>query len=266
MILQYKKYGTQLFFMYDSLLNTIIAELSETLISSPQAIYYVGYLRACREACDFNNTMQWRRGGFYRARLGLESASQRILDIIGKEINPPLMKGTLAGLAYAGIKTTGYFIIGHPGETEDDFQMTLDFIEDCKNDFWEVECNPFNYYYSGQRSADQWASKRRLLYPEEATDWLICQTWTLDIEPRREEVYRRMNRFVQHCDKLGIPNPYSIQDIYQADERWKKLHKHAVPTIAELRDTDNYVDECKQLKEIAVAQSSFRRDEGDFVL
>ena len=143
--------------------------------------------------------------------------------------------------------------------------MTLDLISELKNNIWEAECNPFNYFYTGQQNADQWAEHRLLLYPEGATDLLISQTWTLDTQPSREEVYRRVNRFVQHCKRLGIPNPYSLQDIYQADERWKRLHKNAVPSLAHLRDLDMVIDESRRIKELIFAQKA-KHDEGDFIL
>jgi radical SAM superfamily enzyme YgiQ (UPF0313 family) len=265
MTAQYEKYGNQLFFMYDALLNTFIDDLSKGIIESGKPLYFVGYLKAGKASCDPVKALLWRRGGFYRARLGVESASQRMLDIIKKKITPQDIRETIINLAYAGIKTTAYWIIGHPEETEEDFQQTLDMIEELKNDLWEVECNPFNYFYSGQQSENEWAQKRMLLYPEYAADWLIAQTWTLDIYPRREEVYQRMNRFVQHCDRLGIPNPYSIQDIYKADERWKRLHKNAVPSIAEIRDPEIDIDERGDLKELIFAQKTRKVDDGDFV-
>ena len=256
----YNKTGSQLFFCYDALLNSHIDQLSEELINSELSVYYVGYLRVCDEACDIKNTIKWRRGGFYRARLGVESGSQHVLDLMDKRITVKQIKGTIRNLAKAGIKTTVYIVIGHPEETEEDFQASLDLIEELRNDIWEAECNPFNYYYSNQNSSDNWASKRQLVYPEFATDMLIAQTWTLDVDPLRKEVYDRMGRFVRHCDKLGIPNPYSINDIYKADERWKKLQKNAVPSIIELKDPNNYIDECKYVKELVSTQGSMKED------
>jgi radical SAM superfamily enzyme YgiQ (UPF0313 family) len=265
MKLLYKKYGNQLFFLYDALLNPFITDLACEFIKSDTSLYYVGYLKACDAGCDINNTMLWRRGGFYRARLGVESGSQRVLNLMNKGITVEQIKRNISSLAYAGIKTTAYWLIGYPGETEEDFRMTLDIVEELKNDIWESECNPFNYFYSGQQREDEWSAKRVSLYRGSATDRLITQTWTLDIEPQREEVYRRVSRFVQHCDKLGIPNPYSIREIYEADERWKKLHKNAVPSIAEIRDNNYYVDECKKLDDVQFAQSHMEEG-GDFDL
>ncbi|MCP4148239.1 MAG: radical SAM protein, partial [bacterium] len=129
----YEKYQHRLFNMTDSLLNQLITDLAEEFIKSGLPIYWDGYLRAGKPVCDIGNTLHWRRGGFYRAQMGIESGSQRILDLMGKRITPELSKASLEALAYAGIKTTTFFVIGHPGETEEDFQKTLDFVEEYKD-------------------------------------------------------------------------------------------------------------------------------------
>jgi hypothetical protein len=89
---------------------------------------------------------------------------------------------------------------------------------------------------------------------------LITQTWILDCEPSREDAYQRMNRFVQHCNQLGIPNPYSMIEFYQADERWKKLHKNAVPSVVEFENKDTYIDENKTIKKIVTAPKKLNQD------
>jgi radical SAM superfamily enzyme YgiQ (UPF0313 family) len=263
MLALYKKYGIQLFFMTDSLLNTVATGMSEKFLAQDTALYWDGYLRVEPITCETKNTMLWRRGGFYRARIGVESGSQKVLDLMSKKITIDQTKATISSLAYAGIKTTAYIVIGHPGETEEDFQATLDMVEELQNDIWEVECNPFIFSYTGQSHSNEWEEKRRLLYNEEARKMLLIQSWTLDTHPSRKETYDRVCRFVQHCDNLGIPNPYSIRDIYEADRRWKKLHKNAVPALVELTDFNNYVDECKQVKEISLLRNTIQED-GDF--
>ncbi|MCU0287953.1 MAG: B12-binding domain-containing radical SAM protein [Acidobacteria bacterium] len=261
------KYKEQLFLMSDSLLNPIITDLANEFINSDLAIYWDGYLRADKPVCDTNNTMVWRRGGFYRARLGLESGSERILNAMGKKITPQQLKTAVSSLAYAGIKTTTYWVIGYPRETEEDFQQTLNLIEELKDDIYEADCNPFIYYLSGQVNSKDWNSQGKsiLLYPENAREMLIIQTWILDGLPTREETFRRLNRFVEHCRDIGIPNPYSMTEIYEADERWKKLHKNAVPSLVEfLANKDSgqpFINECKHIKEIVMAEK-VKMDEG----
>jgi radical SAM superfamily enzyme YgiQ (UPF0313 family) len=120
----YERYSYQLFLLTDSTLNPIAAELSKEISKSGVSIYWDGFLRADRHVCNPENTLSWRQGGFYRAMLGLESGSQRVLDLMAKRITVQQSEAALASLAYAGIKTTTFWLFGYPGETEQDFRMT----------------------------------------------------------------------------------------------------------------------------------------------
>ncbi|UCH98244.1 MAG: radical SAM protein [Candidatus Aminicenantes bacterium] len=253
----YQQHQNQLFLMCDSLLNPVISELAEVFIQSGFSIYWDGYLRADKPVCDPKNTLHWRRGGFYRARLGLESGSQSLLESMGKRIMPDQIKEAVTSLAHAGIKTTTYWVIGYPGETEKDFQQTLDLIEELKDDIYEADCNAFSYFLTGQVNSEEWArnNKSHLLYPEEFTDMLLLQTWILQGEPSREETNQRMNLFSEHCKKLGIPNPYTLQEIYKADERWKSLHRNAVPSMVDFQQGKKYIDENKHIKEVVLGKN-----------
>jgi len=259
----HKTYGAQLFFMNDSLLNFVATGIAEEFIKSDLALYWDGYMIVDKSVCDFENTMLWRRGGMYRIRLGVESGSQHVLDLINKKITPQQTKEALSNLANAGIKTTTYWVIGHPGETEKDFLQTLELLEETKNNIYEAECNPFTFGYSGQGKTHRWKDKRVLLYPEKAKDMLIIQSWNKKGLPSREETYKRMNRFVQHCKTLGIPNPYSLNEIYQADNRWKKLHENAVPSLVDFKTRESYIDECKRLRKKSFLKPTLQ-DDGDF--
>jgi radical SAM superfamily enzyme YgiQ (UPF0313 family) len=128
MIIMYRKYGHQLFFMTDSLINPVVTDLANEFIKSGVSLYYDAYFKVDEPSGDIRNTILWRRGGLYRVRLGTESGSQRILDAMDKRITVDQIKATVSALAYAGIKTTTYWVIGHPGETEADFQQTLDLV------------------------------------------------------------------------------------------------------------------------------------------
>ncbi len=265
-----EQYKCQLFLMADSLLNPVVKDLSQAIIDKGLSIYWDGYLRADKFAADPEVTFQWRRGGFYRARLGLESGSPRILEAMEKKITPQLIKDALSGLASAGIKTTTYWVIGHPGETEEDFQMTLDLIAQMKDDIYEADCNPFMYYPSGQVSSAEWSghNKAKLLYSEDTRPLLMLQDWTLDTYPSREEAYRRVYRFTEFCKKLGVPNPYSLRDINAADERWKRLHHNAAPSLKDFLEAKNSgvisINENLTLKKIVQGKSMAEDLEGDW--
>jgi len=249
-------YGKKVFLLMDSLVNPIIDDISEALLKVDKIFYWDAYLRIGKEVCSIENTLKWRRAGFLRARIGTESGSQRILDLMDKRINLDEIRQALASLAYAGIKTTTFWIIGYPGETEDDFQMTLDFVEELKDDIYEAEFNPFTYFYAGQVDFDKWVSKSKLLYPASARDMLMSQTWIVDTEPSREVTFDRLNRFVRHCTKLEIPNPYSLNEIYHADERWKKLHPNGAPPLVDLTEKGVDTDECRYVEKLLTVRNT----------
>ena len=260
----YQKHSNQLFLMTDSTLNPIITDLSNAFIESRVAIYWDGFLRADPHVCNPENTLLWRRGGFYRAKLGMESGSQRVLQLMNKRITIEQSRKALAALAYAGIKTTTFWLFGFPGETEEDFLQTLKFIEENQDNIYEADCNAFNYYLTGQANSDEWLknNKRVRLYPEWAREMLITETWILDAEPSREVAYSRLNRFVRHCTQLGIPNPYSLKELHKADQRWKELHKNAVPLLVELKNSNIYIDERRNVKEFITANQTVLENEG----
>ena len=259
----YNKYGSQVFLMSDSLLNPVITDLANELIKTDVSIYLDGYLRIDNHVCDVEKVLLWRRGGFYRARLGVESGSQHVLELMNKKITLKQIRSAVYTLASMGIKTTTMWIVGHPGETEEDFRCTLELIEELKDDIYEAEANVFWYYLNGQVKSNEWSKKSYILFPGKARDMLIIPTRDLDCEPGREEKYRRMCRFVEHCKKLGIPNPYSLNDIYNADKRWRTLHENAVPSLVEFRRGEVYTNENKQIRRLSQL-SSVPELNGDF--
>ena len=70
-----------------------------------------------------------RYSGCVQLRYGLESASQKVLDSMQKNMKIRDAETVIADTAAAGIMVFLYTLIGFPTETETDFQMTLDFIE-----------------------------------------------------------------------------------------------------------------------------------------
>jgi radical SAM superfamily enzyme YgiQ (UPF0313 family) len=259
-------YDKRIFLMCDSLLNPVITGLAEECINTDASVYWGGYLRVSNEVCDTQNTLLWRRGGFYRARLGVESGSPRVLTAMGKKIQIQQVKSAISSLAYAGIKTTAMFVIGYPGEKEEDFQMTLDLIEALKDDIYEADCNPFWYFLSGQVNSEEWINKYKVisLYPEKFRKMFTVQTWILDCAPSREETYQRVNRFIEHGRKLRIPNPYTLKDTQEADERWKKLHQNAVPSLIEINSGIVDRNECKRVEAIYAARDEILQDDGNW--
>jgi hypothetical protein len=141
--------------------------------------------------------------------------------------------------------------------------MTLDLVEELKDDIYEAMNNAFWYYPGGQVHSARWRNRSFPLFSREARDMMILQQWILDMEPTREERYHRVNRFVQHIKKLGIPDIITLHDLYQADERWKKLQKNAVPPLVEFKREGIYINENKHIQQMGVVRTKLRHD-GDW--
>lgn len=70
--------------------------------------------------------LQWlRKAGCKRILVGIESYSLRVLEHLNKGITPEMINPQLALIRKAGIQAVGFFMVGGPFETEEDFQRTL---------------------------------------------------------------------------------------------------------------------------------------------
>lgn len=81
-----------------------------------------------------------RKAGCVRLRFGVESGSQRILDLMDKKIKVERIREGLVMTKNAGIETLAFLMLGYPTETEEDYRMTMKLLKECKVD-WAL----FNY-------------------------------------------------------------------------------------------------------------------------
>jgi O-antigen biosynthesis protein len=82
-----------------------------------------------------------RRSGCRLFYLGIESGSQRMLDRFNKKITVEQIEHTCALVKQAGISIYASFIVGVPGETEEDARLTQKLIDKIQPDF--VGMNPY---------------------------------------------------------------------------------------------------------------------------
>jgi radical SAM superfamily enzyme YgiQ (UPF0313 family) len=68
-----------------------------------------------------------KRSGCYSLSLGIEAGTDQILRQIRKGLTTEQITRQVTLIAEAGIKTTGFFILGFPGETEEQIRATLRF-------------------------------------------------------------------------------------------------------------------------------------------
>jgi radical SAM superfamily enzyme YgiQ (UPF0313 family) len=221
------RYDNNAFFMGDSLMNPYLNSFAGKLLDKGASIIYDGYLRADKPVTNRKFVKMWAESGLYRVRLGIESASARVLDSMDKMTSPSVISDVLKTLAWMGIRTTTYWIVGFPGETEQDFQETCDFIRRHHRYIYELEAHPYYYYPYGQIGSRLYQCHS--LYPDEVTNIIKFKVWDIDsISPNREVRYDRLRRISKLAASLGLPNIYTMSDRYQAENRWHGLHPLAL--------------------------------------
>lgn len=85
---------------------------------------------SCLSRADTLNEemLQWmKKAGCKRVYIGVESGSQRILDYYKKRVNVDDALANIKLCHKIGIETMGFFIVGVPEETREDFEQTLKF-------------------------------------------------------------------------------------------------------------------------------------------
>ena len=79
-----------------------------------------------------------RRAGCWQIAYGIESGSQRVLDVVKREVRLPRMRETLRMTRDAGIRAKGYLMIAHPTETEETLRETNDFLRTVELDLCQI--------------------------------------------------------------------------------------------------------------------------------
>lgn len=78
---------------------------------------------------DYELAKLMKKAGCHTVNMGLESASQDILNNIKKNLTVERMEQAVADCQKAGIEVCAYFIIGLPGETDETIKQTIEFAK-----------------------------------------------------------------------------------------------------------------------------------------
>jgi radical SAM superfamily enzyme YgiQ (UPF0313 family) len=217
------------FYICDSLSNQVIGPLTAAVASHNAPYTFDCYLRADPICTSEERTRAWKQGGLFRARLGLESASQRILDEMVKKTNPETMAKSLHALAQAGVYTSTLWIACYPGETDAEFESTLQFIRENRKNIYQADVWLFQYHPDGLRHSDDIRKKQgsRYRFSSDINRILNVTPYVVERDLTPMERFDRLERFVAEMATLEIPNPYSIYEIVSASGRWVDLGRDA---------------------------------------
>jgi radical SAM superfamily enzyme YgiQ (UPF0313 family) len=79
-----------------------------------------------------------KRAGCWQIAYGIESGSQRVLDVVKHEVRIPRMLETLRQTRAAGIRVKGLLMMGHPTEDERSLEETIDFLRTAPVDLVQI--------------------------------------------------------------------------------------------------------------------------------
>ncbi len=124
--------GMRHFLVMDSLINGHHAnfrKLADMLIAGNHGLSFGGNSRVDKRL-TLELLRTYKLAGCDHLTFGLESGSQRVLDLMKKGIRLEWAKDNFRACLEVGIDVSVNLIVGFPGEEEEDFLMTMDFLRE----------------------------------------------------------------------------------------------------------------------------------------
>ncbi|MFZ4857324.1 MAG: B12-binding domain-containing radical SAM protein [Desulfuromonadaceae bacterium] len=140
-----RRYGIREFSFEDDTFITFktrLKEICERLIELRLDISWTCLGRVSHVTAD--NLALMKKAGCWQISYGIECGSQEILTLINKRVTVAQIRQAVHLTSAAGIKSKGFFILGHPGETRGSMARTIDFaLELPLNDISVCLMTPF---------------------------------------------------------------------------------------------------------------------------
>lgn len=158
---------------------------------------------------------------------GVESGSERLRKIMNKPFDNETAERVLKDTHDAGIKTVGNFMFGFPGETEEDFQLTLDFLERNRASFDRVYASAT--FTSLEEHSYLTEHRKELGIRENPSGELHHLYWETEdgknTYPVRQDRYERFRKL---AISLGIDAYKGVNGTVEQDKRSNlaQFHRH----------------------------------------
>lgn len=171
LLTNYNKYGTVRYIVTEDTFNDTdekVEMLAQIVQSLPFKLQFMGYIRADLLAAKPHNVKKLIDMGFTSMHFGIETFNDYAGRAIGKGLPSAKLKETLVNLKkdYPQLYINGTFIVGLPGESEEDIRNTAQWLIDSKTiDFWTF--NPLMI-----------PKKHKLIYSSEFTDNYLTYGYT----------------------------------------------------------------------------------------
>lgn len=125
-------YGIKEFMLYDDnfvMFRQNLMKLLHMMISSELDLTWSCNARVDMVNQEMLNLMA--KAGCWQISYGIETGNQRIMDLLGKNITKEKVCRAIDMARSAGIRTVGFFMIGHFGETQETIDETIEFARNC---------------------------------------------------------------------------------------------------------------------------------------
>jgi len=132
-------YGMYSFMWYDDEINVglnRLEELCDRLSSRPYQ--HRGFVTSDMIAKHPKSVDWLKRAGFVKLCTGIESGSDRILNLVKKRADSQMNYEARRKIGEAGIHYEAFAMIGFPGETKKDVKMTIDWLKKAKPDDFDI--------------------------------------------------------------------------------------------------------------------------------
>jgi anaerobic magnesium-protoporphyrin IX monomethyl ester cyclase len=114
-----------------------VTEFCERIIKEGIKLKFYAQARADRVGSPETLALM-KKAGFIQIAIGIESGSQRMLDIMDKRTQLDTMKDAVVKVEEAGIYSYIFLVVGFPEENIQDLQETAEFLEEVKPSFTTV--------------------------------------------------------------------------------------------------------------------------------
>jgi radical SAM superfamily enzyme YgiQ (UPF0313 family) len=223
-------YRTKEFHVFDDVFNLDaqrVKKICQRLIDSGLKLYF-SFPNGLRiDIMDSEMIECLRRMGTYKINYAIETVTRRIQAMIRKELSLEKAKEVVVNTNKAGIITTGYFMLGFPGETKAEMSETINFAVNSDFDlayFFKVTAFPDTEL--SERCKDSLPQGRTVDFknayfysPENALPRASAAELNALILEAQKKFYLKPARLA----RLILKSPYKLKTVKNLFEAWIKI-------------------------------------------
>ena len=240
--------GRRRFRFNDQLINGDLKALEafcDLIIQNSMEIEWIALAAARR---DMSQALfdKMKAAGCFTLNFGIESGSDRILKAMNKGFTVADAAQSVERAFKAGINTMLNFIVGYPGETEEDFHATIRFLHENRPNICGVTSVNSLILLEGSPLQEQ-VEQYGIVLPEKNSDleWFIPEVNTPEM--RRE----RAERLVQEIHELDLH--FLVSNLEERIDDPSRLQSQDAPVVEEPGESEPAPDEVECVSEEPVS-------------